>query len=175
MNKEQFTKLLLKQQEKGRSLISLISTMHESQNDYGDGMALFGGEDLYYIPEDELDDFLNKFEGWKSYVSELLKTQFGVDDQFVYDWDSNVGTYISKREPILPQLKKKVNKGLALIESFLQRLDFHFHDVESVEKALNHDIMTKPPKVFISHKKEDKAYADALIAFDSRNTFRQQS
>ena len=164
MNKEQFTKLLLKQQEKGRSLISLISTMHESQNDYGDGMALLGGEDLYYVPEDDLDDFRNKFEGWKSYVSELLKTQFGVDDQFVYDWDSNVGIYISKREPILPQLKKKVNKGLALIESFLQRMDFHFHADESVEKALNHDITTKPPKVFISHKKEDKAYADALVS-----------
>jgi hypothetical protein len=53
---------------------------------------------LYYVPEDELDGFLNKFEGWRSYMSELLKTQFGVDDQFVYDWDSNVGTYISKRE-----------------------------------------------------------------------------
>lgn len=41
-------------------------------------------------------------------MSELLKSQFGGDDKFVYDWDSNNGTYISKREPILPQLKKKV-------------------------------------------------------------------
>lgn len=164
MNKEQFSKLLLEQKEKGRSLISLLSTMHESQNDFGDGMAMFGGEDLYYVPEDELDGFLNKFEGWKSYMSDLLKTQFGVDDQFVYDWNSNVGTYISKREPILPQLKKKVNKGLALIESFLQRLDLHFHDDVYVEKTLNHDNMTKSPKVFISHKKEDKSYADALVS-----------
>ena len=83
MDKERFSKLLLEQKEKGRSLIALISTMHETQNDFGDGMAMFGGEDLYYVPEDELDGFLNKFEGWKSYMSDLLKTQFGVDDQFV--------------------------------------------------------------------------------------------
>ena len=46
MDKEQFSKLLLEQKEKGRALISLISTMHESQNDFGDGMVLGGGEDL---------------------------------------------------------------------------------------------------------------------------------
>ena len=163
MDKERFFKLLLQQQEIGRSLISLISTMHESRNDFGDGMAMFGGEDLYYVDEDELDNFLNKFEGWRSYISELLKTQFGVDDQFVYEWDSYAGSYISKREPILPQLRKKVNKGLSLIESFLQRLDLHFHEEENVEKALNHDNMKKSPKIFISHKKEDKAYANALV------------
>lgn len=61
MNKEQFSKLLYQQQEIGRSLISLISTMHESRNDFGDGMAMFGEEDLYYVQEDELDNFLNKF------------------------------------------------------------------------------------------------------------------
>ena len=164
MDKEHFSKLLLEQKEKGRSLISLLSTMHESRNDFADGMAMFGGEDLYYVPDDELDDFQSKFELWKSYVSELLKTQFGKDDQFVYEWDSNIGTYISKREPILPQLKKKANKGLSLLDSFLQRLDLHFHDDESVEKKLNHDDIMKPPKVFISHKKEDKAYADALVS-----------
>ena len=162
MDKEQFSKLVHKQLEIGWSLISLISTMHESQNDFGDGMAMFGGEDLFYVPEDELDDFQNKFELWKSYVSELLRTQFGKDDQFYYEWNSNVGTYISKKEPILPQFKKKVNKGLSLLESFQQRLDFHFYNDES-KKELNHDNMTKPPKVFISHKKEDKAYADALV------------
>lgn len=163
MDKEHFTKLLIEQQEKGMVLLSLISSMHESKNDFGDGMAMFGGEDLYYVPEDELSSFLNKFEGWKSYVFELLKSQFGTDDQFVYDWDSNIGTYISKREPILPQLKKKVNKGVSLLESFTQRLDFHFPDEEFAENALTKDDRVKSPKVFISHKKEDQAYADALV------------
>ena len=163
MNKEQFTKLLLEQQERGKELISLISTMHESRNDFGDGMALFGGEDLYYVPEDELDSFLNKFEGWRSYMSELLKTQLGVSSQFVYDWDSNVGTYVSKREPILPQLKKKVNKGLSLIDSFLQRLDFHFHD-QHTENALKQDNKMLPPMVFISHAEADKKFANEMVA-----------
>ena len=61
MNKEQLTNLLLKQKEKGKELLSLVSTMHESRNDFGDSMVVFGGEDLYYVPEDELDSFLNKF------------------------------------------------------------------------------------------------------------------
>lgn len=165
MNKEHFTKLLIEQQEKGKVLLSLISSMHESKNDYGDGMAMFGGEDLYYVPEDELNSFLDKFEGWRSYVSELLKSQFGKDDQFVYDWDSNIGTYISKREPILPQLKKKVNKGVSLIDSFLERLDIHFHDDEYMEKALKQSDMVKSPKVFISHSSGDK---DLILSFIKR-------
>lgn len=165
MNKEHFTKLLIEQQEKGKVLLSLISSMHESKNDYGDGMAMFGGEDLYYVPEDELNSFLDKFEGWKSYVSELLKSQFGKDDQFVYDWDSNIGTYICKREPILPQLKKKVNKGVSLIDSFLERLDIHFHDDEYMEKALKQSDMVKSPKVFISHSSGDK---DLILSFIKR-------
>ena len=41
----------------------------------------------------------------KSYVSDLLSTQFGRDDQFVYDWDSNVGTYISKIKTISAKIK----------------------------------------------------------------------
>ena len=163
MNKEQFSKLLIEQHNKGMVLLSLISSMHESKNDFGDGYAMFGGEDLYYVPEDELNSFLNKFEGWKSYVFELLKSQFGRDDQFVYDWDSNIGTYISKKEPILPQLKKKVNKGLSLIDSFLERLDIHFHGGICVDEKIEKENMMKPPKIFISHKKEDKAYADALV------------
>jgi hypothetical protein len=43
MNKEQFSKLLIKQQDRGKTLLSLISDMHESQNDFGDGMVMFGG------------------------------------------------------------------------------------------------------------------------------------
>lgn len=162
MDKEQLSKLLIEQQERGKALLSLISNMHESRNDFGDGMVMFGGEDLFYVPDDELDEFTNRFESWKSYVHELLAAQFGCDDQFVYDWDSNIGTYISKRESIPPQLKKKVNKGVSLLESFIQRLDFHFRDDGHVEKALKQDNM-KSPKVFISHKKEDQAYADALV------------
>ena len=163
MDKKQFSKLLNMQQEKGKALLSLISNMHEGQNDFGDGMAMFGGEDLFYVPEDELDDFTNKFSSWKSYVLELLVAQFGRDDQYVYEWDTYVVTYVSKRKPILNQLKKNVNKGLSLIESFLQRLDIHSHEAGFVEEGLKQEKMVKAPKVFISHKKEDKAYADALV------------
>ena len=155
MDKEHFFTLLVEQQERGKELLSLISNMHESQNDFGDGMVIVGGEDLFYVPDDELDEFTNKFESWKSYVHELLEAQFGNDDQFVYDWDSNIGIYISKREPILPQLKKKVNKGVSLLDSFVQRLDFHFHDDEYVEKALKQGNIVKSPKVFISHASLD--------------------
>ena len=165
MDKEQFSKLLIEQQERGKALLSLISNMHESRNDFGDGMVMVGGEDLFYVPDDELDGFKNKFESWKSYVHELLTAQFGGDDQFVYDWDSNIGIYISKRDPILPQLKKKVNKGMSLLDSFVQRLDFHFHDDEYVEKALKQDNMVKSPKVFISHSSDDK---ELILSFIKR-------
>ena len=159
MNKEQFINLLLKQQDRGKSLLSLVSNMHESQNDFGDGMAMFGEEDLYYVPEEELDDFNNKFSQWKSYVRELLESQFGSDDQYVYDWETYVATSVSKRKPILNQLKKNVNKGLSLIDSFLERIDIHFHIDEKIEQ----ENMAKPPKIFISHSSEDKELISSFI------------
>lgn len=159
MDKEQIFKLLNEQRERGTALLSLISTMHESQNDFGDGMVLFGGEDLYYVPEDELDGFNNKFSQWKSYVRELLESQFGSDDQYVYDWETYVVTYVSKRKPILNQLKKNVNKGLSLIDSFLERLDIHFQIKEKIEQKN----MAKKPKIFISHSSEDKELISSFI------------
>lgn len=160
MDKEHFSKLLTEQRDRGRKLLSLISTMHESQNDFGDGMATFGGEDLYFVPEDELEDFKNKFAQWKSYVYELLVKQFGRDDQYVYDWDTYVVTHISKREPILNQLNKNVNKGLSLLDSFLERMDVHFHDKGYVEVSLEKENMAKIPLVFISHASKDTPFIE---------------
>lgn len=148
MDKEQFSKLLLEQKEKGRALISLISTMHESQNDFGDGMVLVGGEDLYYVPEDELYDFINKFEGWKSYVYELLEAQFGSNCKYAYEWNTYVITHVSKREPILKQLTRNVNKALSLIDSFLERIDLYMGTKYTTQ--LN-DEVAKNKRVFIVH------------------------
>jgi len=148
MDKEHFTKLLIEQQEKGKLLLSLVSSMHESKNDFGDGMAMFGGEDLFYVPEDELDDFTNKFSSWKSYVLELLVAQFGRDDQYVYEWDTYVVTYVSKRKPILNQLKKNVNKALSLIDSFLERIDLR---METKSTAQLNDEVAKKKRVFVVH------------------------
>ncbi|MBR4644620.1 MAG: toll/interleukin-1 receptor domain-containing protein [Bacteroidaceae bacterium] len=160
MDKEHFSKLLIKQQERGNTLLSLISNMHESQNDLGEGMPLFGIEDLYYVPEEELEEFKNKFAQWKSYVHELLQKQFGRDDQYVYDWDTYVAITVSKREPILPQLKKKVNKGLSLIDSFLERLDIHFHDNGNVVEKMEKEKIAKSTKVFISHASKDAPFIE---------------
>lgn len=148
MDREHFTKLLIEQQERGKALFSLISDMHEGQNDFGDGMVLLGGENLYYVPEDELDDFINKFEGWKLYVSELLITKYGFDNRYVYEWNTYVSTYVSKRKPILNQLRKNVKKAMSLIDSFLERMDF---SVETDKTAQSKDEVAKKKRVFIVH------------------------
>lgn len=163
MNKEYFSELLFKQKEKGRDLLSLISTMNESQNDFGDGMVLFGGEDLYYVPEAELDSFRNEFDGWKSYVLDLLSNQLGRDNQLVYEWDSKVITHVSKRKPILAQLSRNVNKGLSLLDNFIQRLDFYVSDKQ--EGTLDQDEKIKNPQVFISHASKDKNIVGAFSDF----------
>lgn len=165
MNKKQFSNLLVEQQERGKALLSLVATMHEGKNDFGDGMVLLGGEDLYYVPDNELDDFNNKYEQWKTYVHELLVTQFGCDDQYVYEWDNYVTTYVSKRRPILSQLSKNVKKALSLIDSFIQRLDIHSHDDGYVENALKQNSIVMSPKIFISHSSDDK---DLILSFIKR-------
>lgn len=151
MDKRHFSEQLIEQQERGRSLLSLVSNMHEGKNDFGDGMVLFGGEDLYYVPENEFDDFNNKFEQWKTYVLELLVSQLGRDDQYVYEWNNYVTTYVSKRTPILNQLTKNVKKALSLIDSFLERIDLH----EARNTAQTKDSNTR--KVFIVHGHDTNA------------------
>ena len=160
MDKEQFSKLLLEQKEKGRALISLISTMHESQNDFGDGMVLVVGEDLYYVPEDELYDFINKFEGWKSYVYELLEAQFGSNCKYAYEWNTYVITHVSKREPILKQLTRNVNKALSLIDSFLERIDLYMGTKHTTQ--LN-DEVAKNKRVFIVHGHDSNTRNEAEL------------
>lgn len=162
MDKETFSQALLKQKEKGNELLAYISNMHESQNDFGDGMAIFGRVDLYSVPEEELDIFRVKFNSWKNNVDELLKLQFGSDDQYVYEWNANVSSHVSNKKPILSQLKKNVNVGLTSIDSFIGCLDIHYNDAK-MNKTLKQEKMSNHPKVFISHKKEDKDYADALL------------
>lgn len=160
MDKEHFSKLLIEQLDRGRKLLSLISNIHESQNDFGDGTAMLGGEDLYYVPEDELEDFNNKYAQWKSYVQELLEKQFGIDDQYVYDWKTYVVTHVSKRKPILNQLRKNVNKGLSLLSSFLERLEIHFRDNELIVEKTEEEKIAKIPLVFISHSSKDTPFIE---------------
>jgi len=45
----------------------------------------------------------------------------------------------------------------------LERLDIHYHDKGYMEENNEQENIAKSPKVFISHKKEDKAYVNALV------------
>ncbi len=68
-DKEQFSKLLLEQKGKGSALISLISTMHENRNDFGDGMVMSGVEDdrrfmITEIGNNRQDSIMNLQCGW---------------------------------------------------------------------------------------------------------------
>ena len=162
MDKETFSQALLKQKEKGNELLAYISNMHESQNDFGDGMAIFGRVDLYSVPEEELDIFRVKFNSWKNNVDELLKLQFGSDDQYVYEWNTYVSSHVSNKKPILSQLKKNVNVGLSYIDSFIGCLDIHYNDAK-MNKTLKQEKNKKTPMVFISHSSKDIEFVEALV------------
>lgn len=161
MTKEEFIAEIELQKERGGKLLRQVQQMHVGKNNFGDGTAVFGTPSLYFTPKEELEPVEAEYESWKCYVHDFLRSVLDTDDAFISEWDSCLKSPyrhdVSDRDWYI----KEINKALAKLDSFVQRIGFRLK--EGAMKQEKND-SNKPPKVFISHKKEDKAYADALVS-----------
>lgn len=166
MTKEEFITEIESQKERGGMLLSQVQQMHVEKNYYGDGMAVFGTPRLYYTPKEELEPVEAEYESWKCYVHDFLQTVLNNDDVFISEWDACLQSPYRHDVSERDWYTKEIKKALAKLDSFVQRIGFRFKESAMIqgtakqEKNDNH----KLPKVFISHKKEDKAFADALVS-----------
>ena len=165
MTKEEFIAEIELQKERGGKLLRQVQQMHVGKNNFGDGTAVFGTPSLYFTPKEELEPVEAEYESWKCYVHDFLRSVLDTDDAFISEWDSCLKSPyrhdVSDRDWYI----KEINKALAKLDSFVQRIGFRFKESTMIQETVKQEKndSQKPPKVFISHKKEDKDYADALV------------
>lgn len=165
MTKEEFIAEIESQKERGVKLLGQVQQMHVGKNNYGDGTAVFGIPRLYYSPKEELEPVAAEYESWKCYVKDFLLSVLEKDDAFVLEWDSCLQTPYRHDVSERDWYSKEINKALAKLDSFVQRIGFRFKESAMKQETAEHEKndSKKLPKVFISHKKEDQEYADALV------------
>lgn len=166
MTKEEFIAEIELQKERGGKLLMQVQQMHVGKNNFGDGTAVFGTPNLYYTPKEELEPVEAEYESWKCYVRDFLQTFLDKDDAFISEWDSSLQSPYRQDVSDRAWYTTEIKKALVKLDSFEQRIGFRFKEsamMQKTDKQEKND-SHKPPKVFISHKKEDKAFADALVS-----------
>ena len=165
MTKEEFIAVIELQKERGGKLLRQVQQMHVGKNNFGDGTAVFGTPSLYFTPKEELEPVEAEYESWKCYVHDFLQSVLDMDDAFISEWDSCLKSPYRHDVPDRDWYTTEINKALAKLVSFEQRIGFRFKESTMIQETVKQEKndSQKPPKVFISHKKEDKDYADALV------------
>ena len=103
-------------------------------------------------------EITNEAEEWERETKEYLIMLFGEESRQVVDFGRcirNKNHYTDFREDLKDDLDKCIAFLKAHIKAEAKRQEL------SVQKPTESN--QKPSKVFISHKKEDEAYADALV------------
>lgn len=166
MTKEEFIAEIESQKVRGEKLLNQVQQMHVGKNNYGDYTSVFGNPRLYYTPKEELEPVKNEYEAWKCYVNDFLMSVLEKDDDFISEWEKCLQKPYRHDISDKEWYSREINKALGKLDSFVQRVRFRFKDstlqVETTHQVKNNT--NKPPKIFISHKKQDKEYADALVS-----------
>ena len=114
------------------------------------------------IPESTKREIREKVKEWFCLTRVLVESGNGINDPFVSD-------FITKESKAMwgiefkNTMKKRVESGKRILENIIQAQEIRAtlesnQEITPVSQSVN-----KPRKVFISHKKEDQNYADALV------------
>ena len=142
------SKLIEQKIAEGKSLLQEVDSMRKTN-----GIAI---NVVYYISEDveKCKKLINK---WQLTSKEILIGAFGESHRYVSTfertWTNKNSGFNYKRE-----FTSEVNEGLCVLESISESLDLGLEMTTKTKQKT-----CKPPKIFISHKTEDKPFVDELI------------
>lgn len=131
MTKEEFIAGIELQKERGNKLLKQVQQMHVCKNHFGDGMAVFITPRLYFIPPEELEPVKNEYESWKLLVHDFLVSALEKDDDFISEWDLCLQQPYRNDVPDKDWYIKEIKKALGKLDSFAQRIGFHFKEGET--------------------------------------------
>lgn len=98
------------------------------------------------------------FDCWMKAIIDLFNYYYTDDDELFHNILSKKCSDAVTRFDFFHEIKNQCNYRVSVIESGREKL---LPIKQSLQKQVTEK--NKPPKVFISHKREDKAFADALI------------
>ena len=130
------------------------------------GMKARGNQAMAKVCYDDAE--ISKLEEmvsrWQYATKAVLNACFGADSDHTHSFGHTIAShrvyYDAKKD-----LEKELKEGRNALSSIIDAETLKAHLTQPVEASMkSEDQPNKPPKVFISHKKEDKAYADALVS-----------
>lgn len=111
----------------------------------------------YYVDED-VEKCRKQINKWQMTSKDILISKFGETHRYVSSFEKTMSNK-DKGFDYKKEYYFEVNQGLSVLESISETLKLGLNTSVAMENMERN----KTPKVFISHKSEDKAYAEALV------------
>jgi hypothetical protein len=112
----------------------------------------------------EISEFEEMISRWQYATKAILSSCFGADSEHTRTFESSiVGDHViykDAKEELAREVKAGRNALSAIINAESLKTGLQ---QQSIGTAAQKEQSKRPPKVFISHKKEDKGFADALV------------
>ena len=130
------------------------------------GIKASGAQALAEVCYDsaEISEFEEMISRWQYATKAILSSCFGADSEHTRAFESSiVGDHViykDAKEELAREVKAGRNALSAIINAESLKTGLQ---QQSIGTTAQKEQSKRPPKVFISHKKEDKDYADALV------------
>lgn len=131
------------------------------------GIKVGGAQALAEVCYDSaaISEFEEMISRWQYATKAILSSCFGADSEHTRAFESSiVGDHViykDAKEELAREVKAGRNALSAIINAETLKTGLQ---QQSIGTAAQKEQSKRPPKVFISHKKEDKAFADALVS-----------
>ncbi len=124
-----------------------------------DSMRTFlGAFDITCYDDEDVQNCRKHINTWQLTCKEILISTFGEKHRFVSSFKETISKK-SRGVDYQKEFQTEVNNGLSVLESISATLKLGLCSFENTMNGENN----KTPKIFISHKSEDRFFADALV------------
>lgn len=129
------------------------------------GLKAGGAQALAEVCYDSatISEFEEMISRWQYATKAILSSSFGADSEHTRTFESTiVGDHVIYKDA-KDELTREVKAGRNVLSAIIDAESLTGFQQQDTETAVPKGQPQRAPKVFISHKKEDKPYADALV------------
>lgn len=120
--------------------------------------TFLGAFDITCYDDEDVQNCRKHINTWQLTCKEILISTFGEKHRFVSSFKETISEK-SRGVDYQKEFQTEVNNGLSVLESISATLKLGLCSFENTMNGENN----KTPKIFISHKSEDRFFSDALV------------
>ena len=120
--------------------------------------TFLGAFDITCYDDEDVQNCRKHINTWQLTCKEILISTFGEKHRFVSSFKETISEK-SRGVDYQKEFQTEVNNGLSVLESIRATLKLGLCSFENTMNGENN----KTPKIFISHKSEDRFFSDALV------------